>query len=158
VAKKRKEFAALKSDLNFFERIHIPLRIESYDRRFDLYSSDYSLAADFKIMKRNRIVDHGSSGYEGGYLTECDERYPQFFFTLPRGDDRITVLIQHNGFENDKRIVVASRHVTRGSGNYSRKSGIVEQDIDTGKVMDFFRKHGVKQSLLDRLGERIEEL
>lgn len=149
----RKKIEALEKPLALLERIKIPLRVSVYEKAIDLYSSDYSLATGFKIKKRSKSISSYSCP-DGGYSRELIEYFPQFYFIL----EKKQVLIQHKGFETDKRIVVKSIDHTQGWKEYSDETKTAEDYIDTKKAISFFEKKGVKKSLLKTLEERIEEL
>ena len=154
---RKKEFANLQEEIRLLGKVKVPLTVEIYDsREVQFFSDDYSLAEDFRIRKRSESLG-GCSGYDGGYSTIRYDSYPQFYFSLKSDKKVIPVYMRHDGFDEDKRIVIKSVTETSGSKEYSNMNGKVDNYVDLEAVFKFFRGRGVKESLLDKLGKRIKE-
>ena len=153
---KEKEFAKLGGIVAMLKTTKVPISVNCRDGNdFCLYSEDYALARDFKIQKRN-IYLGGTSGYDGGYSTYRHETYPRFYFNLKYKGLTKPVYIQHDGFDEDSRVVIKSITETRGYKDYASESGTSDCHIDIEKVFAFFRERGVNERLLGRLDRRIK--
>lgn len=155
LAKRQQELEKISSEIDVLGKARVPIRVLEHASGIILYSEDYHLAEDFKISKRREHLG-GISGYDGGYSTDRYETFPQFSFNLKNKSRIIPVYIQHSGFDKDERIVIKSVTRTDGCKDYSDKSGSHENYIDLDKVFSFFREKGVKESLLDKLHERVK--
>ena len=158
LASRSKELDKLREEINFLSGINLPLTIElDYDNIPNFYSGDYSLATDFKIEKRSKHLC-GNSFPDGGWDIDRQDFYPQFYFLLNKDSETFRVLVQHQGFYDDSRIVIKSRNVIEGWKECSDQNRTQENYVDLKKVLSFFKEKGVKSNLLTKLGERVEEI
>jgi len=159
VKSRREDFEMLGKELYFLECIRLHLDVHVFNGEFRLYSRDYSLATDFEIKNRSEVVFGQCFGSDdGGYHTEKRSLYPQFYFTLPKDSKNVPVLVQHEGFDKDPRIIIKSCAVTTGSGIYSNEDRRIDDHVTIAEVMAFFEEKGVKKGLLDKLSTKIEEI
>lgn len=147
----------LRREIGLLQKIDFPVTVNARGDEFVLYSEDYSRAMDFKIEKRSQHLSSGSCGYDGGSTTDRIQIYPQFYFNLKYSGLVVPIYIKHDGFNEDKRVVVKSRVVTRGWGEFRSENGVRDENVDLEKVFDFFREKGVRKSLLDKLAMRIRQ-
>jgi hypothetical protein len=155
--KRENVFENLRKEIALLRSAKMPIQVKEYDsEEIGLFSQDYTLATDFKILKRSEHLG-GYHCYDGGYSTQRYESYPQFYFTLKFKDLAEQVYIQHEGFDKDERIVIKSVTKTDGCKDYSDMTRREEKDIDYDKVLAFFRNKGVKEGLLVKLARRIKE-
>jgi hypothetical protein len=156
---KEENLKKLQKEVGLLRRIDFPVDVVKSPSgdSFTLYCKDYSRATDFKIKKRSKYLSGEQFGYGGGYSSQRMQVYPQFYFNLKYRGLFEPVYIQHEGFEEDDRIVVASRIVSSGWGEFKSENGVTLEKVDLEEVFGFFKEQGVKKSLLDRLGRRINE-
>jgi len=156
LGKKEEELEKLEKDVSFLRKIRIPLTIRTYSgNSFQLFSEDYSLATNFKIEKRDGQCNlGGTSTYDGGSRYYVTNFYPQFYFNL-KGDKPVEVYIQHKNFEDDERIVFKKISGCNGWGDCSNETKEDEEYMD---ILPFFKQKGVNQNLINRLGNKIEEI
>jgi len=130
--------------------------VRFYPGKNEYYDGDYSHAQDFRIATRDKTLEH-TSGYEGGYVKIQTDTYPQFFYTVKSGKRKARVYVEHEGFEKDPRVVIASVVETRGSKDYGDMNRTYRRDVDRDAVFEFFRERGVAEKLLKRLDRRIKQ-
>ncbi len=146
-----------RTDLQFLQGIKIPLSIvDDGDGRIWLYSDDYSLAEDFRVKKKSKEIEHGSSTPGGSFGTRRVILYLQFFFYVKAAGRKKEVLIEHPGYENDKRILIRSVREKWGYGDYSDYNSRQNEYVEVEKTLEFFRRKGVPEKLLEKLARTVK--
>lgn len=150
-----KRLKELNRRVSVLSKIREPLEIDIREDIFTLYSRDYSLATNFEIKKWNVMEGERMSMPNGGYYTELHSLYPQFYFIAA---PKINVLVQHQGFYDDKNKDIKRFYERRAYGDYSNESKRWEDDINIDKILAFYAKKGVKEYLVEKLRKKINEI
>jgi hypothetical protein len=152
LGKKEEEFKKLEEEISTLREIKIPVSI-----RFDkLYSSDYSKAEDFSIEHKTKKVN-GFHNCDGGYDINETGYYPQFFFTIKTSSKSLQVLVQHEGFENDERIIF-KKHTYKIGDDYETSQQYPINQININRAFSFFKDKGVNYKLLEKFRRRMLNL
>jgi hypothetical protein len=147
---KEKEFKKLEEEISILREIKVPVSI-----RFDkLYSFDYSMAQDFTIEQKSKKV-YGFHNCDGGYDIYEINYYPQFFFTLETSSKHLQVLIQHENFENDERIIFKKHTYKTGDDEYGERQKYPINQVNIDGTFSFFKDKGVNDKLLKKLRRRM---
>lgn len=143
---KEKEFKKLGEEISTLREIKIPVSI----RWGKLYSSDYSNAQDFKIEQKTKEVG-GFHDCNGGYDIHETIYYPQFFFTIKTSSKSLRVLVQHEGFKDDGRIVFKKITYKTGDDEYETREHYPINQINISQTLSFFENEKVNDKLLRKL-------
>ena len=148
-------------ELKIFKRMQklgIPLSLKVYcDHSFDIFSEQYSLAEGVEIKKRDgRTCMGGWNCYDGGYDYSMIEWYPQFYFNINLGKKKEKVYLRHDGFEEDKKVIIKSIEHCHGWGDYTDHTKQTDQRVDPEIAYKFFRKRGVKEELIEEVKRKLK--
>ncbi|MBW2998865.1 hypothetical protein KY321_04970 [Candidatus Woesearchaeota archaeon] len=153
--KKKKKYEKLKQEVEFLERIDVPVKLRTYSDGYRLLSEDYTLATHVKIEMRKQEVGSGVSYSDGGSHTYRHDYFPQFYFKIPKGDEKQLVYLTHEGFDKDENIIIRSRNVVSAWGDYSNEAGSRERYIEYHHALNYFSEKGVNDKLLKKLNKKI---
>jgi hypothetical protein len=143
VASKKKNILKLEKEIDFFEKINLPLKIEKTDSGYRLYSEDYTLATSFRLKERTTYLE-GFNSYDGGYQTCRYDYYPEFYFVI-KGKEVIV------GENPEREKVIRSFTRTKGTKEYSLDSKIVENTVYPKRVISHYRRKCLPEKIILKL-------
>ncbi|MBW3019909.1 hypothetical protein KY334_01315 [Candidatus Woesearchaeota archaeon] len=157
ISKRENDIKKDLQEIEFLEKVQIPLKIigSLKDPKFE--SDDYSLATNFSLEVNKRDAG-GFNCQDGGWDKYEFKVFPLFYFNLNYENKKFRVNIKHEDYEKDENIIV--KHFLKGTGwkDFSDQNYYREYHVNQEKVIEYFRKKGVKDYLLENLEERVLEL